>query len=69
MAARHKAKTAIHGAKKKDFTVSLTPEAANLLDLLASHLNVSRSEFIERMARNQIVQTSNTDLLGECSAN
>ncbi|NJL65346.1 MAG: CopG family transcriptional regulator, partial [Methylacidiphilales bacterium] len=48
-----KTKTAVHGQKKKDVTVTLTPEGVEILDARAEALGISRSELIERMARSQ----------------
>lgn len=69
MAGQRRTKAAIHGAKKKDFTISLTPEAALLLDGLAEQSNLSRSEFIERIARNQISLEGENLAMGELLAN
>ena len=44
-------KTAAHGQKKKDFTITLTPEGADILDSRADNLGISRSELIEQFAR------------------
>jgi metal-responsive CopG/Arc/MetJ family transcriptional regulator len=63
-----KTKTAIHGQKKKDFTVTLTPQAAQMLDARANALKMSRSEMVEQIARNQISTQLEEQLLGECSA-
>ncbi|MDJ0675503.1 MAG: CopG family transcriptional regulator [Calothrix sp. MO_167.B42] len=60
-------KTAVHGQKKKDVTVTLTPESVQMLDAKAETLGISRSELIERMARSQKSSTE-IELLGECSA-
>lgn len=64
-----KTKTAIHGQKKKDVTVSLTPEGVEKLDLRAKALGISRSELIERMARNHVSLTPEQQLLGESFSN
>lgn len=69
MAGQRRTKSAIHGAKKKDFTISLTPEGASLLDGLAAQLNLSRSEFVERIARNQISLEGENLAVGELLAN
>lgn len=64
-----KTKTAIHGQKKKDVTVTLTPEGIQKLDLRAKALGISRSELIERMARNHASLTPEQQMLGEMSSN
>lgn len=62
-----KTRTAIHGQKKKEVSMMLTPESLEFLDTQAHALGISRSEFVERMARAQKDSTE-TQLLGECSA-
>ncbi|NJR19978.1 MAG: CopG family transcriptional regulator [Calothrix sp. CSU_2_0] len=62
-----KTKTAVHGQKKKDVTVTLTPEGVEILDARAEALGISRSELIERMARSQKSSTE-IQILGECYA-
>ncbi|MDZ8096704.1 MULTISPECIES: ribbon-helix-helix protein, CopG family [unclassified Nostoc] len=60
-----KAKTAVHGMKKKDVTVTLTPEGVEMLDIKANLLGISRSELIERIARGQVTSDSEAKRMGE----
>ncbi|UYD35653.1 ribbon-helix-helix domain-containing protein [Tolypothrix sp. PCC 7601] len=60
-----KAKTAVHGMKKKDVTVTLTPAGVEMLDQKAQLLGISRSELIERIAREQVLSTSEAQIMGE----
>ncbi|MBD2773183.1 ribbon-helix-helix protein, CopG family [Iningainema sp. BLCCT55] len=48
---------------------TLTPEGTELLEAKANSLGISKSELIERIARNQVSSDSNRQLLGECFAN
>ncbi|WP_096598992.1 ribbon-helix-helix domain-containing protein [Calothrix sp. NIES-2100] len=64
-----KTKTAAHGMKKKDVTVTLTPEGVELLDSKASILGISRSELIERIARGQVTSISEVERMGELLIN
>ena len=63
-------KTAAHGQKKKDFTVTLTPEGVDILDSKAEVLGISRSELIEQLARGltRDIPPEEAALLGEFSA-
>jgi dsDNA-specific endonuclease/ATPase MutS2 len=62
------ARKAIHGQRKANITLTITPEAAELLEEKAKALKISKSEFVERIARNLISESQEEQLLGECSA-
>lgn len=66
--ATKKTKTAAHGQKKKDVTITLTPDAVAQLDQWAQGMDISRSELIERMARGQIHLYAGLEVTGELCA-
>ncbi|MBD2415870.1 hypothetical protein FACHB389_29330 [Nostoc calcicola FACHB-389] len=55
----------LYGQNKKDFTITLTPEGAEILDSRAKALGISRSELIERIARTHLLSPLERRLLGE----
>ncbi|OUL34091.1 hypothetical protein BV375_05275 [Nostoc sp. 106C] len=57
----------LHGQRKKDLTLTLSPEGLEKLEAKAKALGVSKSELIEQIARDQISSVSEQQLLGECS--
>ncbi|WP_225895982.1 CopG family transcriptional regulator [Dendronalium phyllosphericum] len=59
----------LHGQRKKDLTLTLTPEGVEMLDAKAKALGISKSEMIERIAREQVSSPLEHQLLGECCAN
>ncbi|WP_414530971.1 ribbon-helix-helix domain-containing protein [Nodularia chucula] len=59
---------ATHGQRKENITLTLTPEGVELLEVKAKTMGISKSEFIERIARNLISENQEEQLLGECSA-
>ncbi|WP_420485278.1 ribbon-helix-helix protein, CopG family [Iningainema tapete] len=63
------ARKSIHGVRKRNVMFTLTPEGTELLEAKANSLGISKSELIERIARNQVSSDSNRQLLGECFAN
>ncbi|WP_425525999.1 CopG family transcriptional regulator [Halotia branconii] len=59
----------LHGQRKKDLTLTLTPEGVEMLDAKAKAMGLSKSEMIERIAREQASSPLENQLLGECCAN
>ncbi|WP_144416009.1 ribbon-helix-helix protein, CopG family [Calothrix sp. 336/3] len=59
----------LHGQRKKDLTLSITPEGFDLLDAKAKAMGISKSELVERIARDKVSSASEQQFLGECSAN
>ncbi|MBE9210223.1 CopG family transcriptional regulator [Nostoc sp. LEGE 06077] len=59
----------LHGQRKKDLTLTLTPEGVEMLDAKAKAMGISKSEMIERIAREQVSSPQEYQLLGECCAN
>ncbi|MEH2261018.1 MAG: CopG family transcriptional regulator [Nostoc sp.] len=56
----------MHGQKKKDLTLTLTPEGVERLDAKAKALGLSKSELIEQIARDQVSSAvPEQQLLGE----
>lgn len=56
----------IHGQKKKDLTLTLTPDGIAKLEAKAQALNLSKSELVERMAKEDFSSVPEQQLLGEC---
>ncbi|PSB47294.1 hypothetical protein C7B80_10190 [Cyanosarcina cf. burmensis CCALA 770] len=63
------ARKAIHGQRKKDVTVTLTPESIQALDVRAKALGMSRSELIEQIARTPLFFAPEHQTLGKLSTN
>ncbi|WP_414573354.1 ribbon-helix-helix domain-containing protein [Nostoc sp. CCY 9925] len=57
----------LHGQKKKDLTLTLTPDGVEKLEAKAKALGLSKSELIEQIARDQVSSPLEQQLLGECS--
>nr|MCM0589312.1 ribbon-helix-helix domain-containing protein [Gloeotrichia echinulata DEX184] len=57
----------LHGQRKQNLNLSVSPEAVELLEEKAKVLGISKSEIIERVARNQVSSGPEQQLLGECS--
>ncbi|WP_442940661.1 ribbon-helix-helix domain-containing protein [Nostoc sp.] len=55
----------LHGQRKKDLTLTLSPEGVEKLEAKAKALGVSKSELVEQMARDQISSLTEQELLGE----
>ncbi|WP_416212622.1 CopG family transcriptional regulator [Nostoc sp. DedQUE04] len=55
----------LHGQRKKDLTLTLSPEGVEKLESKAKALGVSKSELVEQMARDQISSLTEQELLGE----
>ncbi len=59
----------LHGQRKKDLTLTLTPDGVEMLEAKAKTLGISKSELIERIARNQASSAPERQMMGEWSAN
>ncbi|WP_354666128.1 ribbon-helix-helix domain-containing protein [Nostoc sp. GT001] len=55
----------LHGQRKQNLNLSVSPEAVALLEEKANLLGISKSEIIERIARNQVSSAPEQQLLGE----
>ncbi|WP_442937367.1 ribbon-helix-helix domain-containing protein [Nostoc sp.] len=55
----------LHGQRKQSLNLSVSPEAVELLEEKANLLGISKSEIIERIARNQVSSAPEQQLLGE----
>ena len=55
--------------KEKDLTLTLTPDGVEMLEAKAKTLGISKSELIERIARNQASSAPERQMMGEWSAN
>ncbi|MGD1914114.1 MAG: ribbon-helix-helix domain-containing protein [Rivularia sp. (in: cyanobacteria)] len=58
----------IHGQRKRNVNFTMTPDAIEMLDAKAETLGVSKSELIERIARDQISSETEVQLLGKSFA-
>ncbi|WP_083862878.1 ribbon-helix-helix domain-containing protein [Calothrix sp. PCC 7507] len=56
----------LHGQRKKDLTLTLSPEGVEKLEAKAKALGVSKSELVEQLARDQVSSVAEQQLLGEC---
>lgn len=54
-----------YGEYKKRVNISLTETAIGLLDVVAEQFHLNRSEFIEQIARGDLVVSHDRDKLGE----
>jgi len=54
--------------RKKDITVSLTPTAAKSLTLMAQARKLTRSQFLELIARHEIPLATKSEIVGELRA-
>lgn len=61
MLKHRRAQPEAHGEKKQRMNIMLTPTAASTLDTRAEAMGISRSELIERLAR-ELVQLTPDDL-------
>jgi hypothetical protein len=60
---RMKGEAAIYDEQKKATAVALTPTAVLALDVRARELNLSRSELVEKLARQEVAMSNeNIDL-------
>ncbi|WP_096538506.1 ribbon-helix-helix domain-containing protein [Nostoc linckia] len=55
----------LHGQRKRNLNLSVSPEAVELLEEKANLLGISKSEIIERIARDQVSSAPEQQLLGE----
>ncbi|NEU76963.1 ribbon-helix-helix protein, CopG family [Hassallia byssoidea VB512170] len=55
----------LHGQRKQKLTLTISPEGVELLEAQAKMLGISKSEILERVARNQVSSPSEQQMMGE----